>query len=99
MNKFVTLVLLAIGTMLLVACGEQDGQGQVLPPQPSVHAATKDIAVLECTWHSSAGVSVVIIRNGKDEVVGGFGIEDSICSSLDFVGYREVVRLSEVEPR
>ena len=93
------LVLLAIGIVLLMACGEQDGQGQVVPPLPSVHAAMKDTAVLECTWHSSSGVSVVIIRNGKDEVVGGFGIEDSICSSLDFVASREVVRLSEVEPR
>ena len=93
------LVLLAIGIMLLVACGEQDGQGQVVPAPPSVLAATKDVAILECTWHSSAGVSVVIIRNGKDEVVGGFGIEDSICSSLDFVWSREIVRLSEVEPR
>ncbi len=93
------LVLLGIGIMVLVACGEQDSQGLSVPPVPSAHAATKDVAVLECTWHSAAGVSVVIIRNGKDEVVGGFGIEDSICASLDRVGYREVVRLSEFESR
>ena len=31
MNKFVTLVLLTIGTMLLVACGEQDVPEQVVP--------------------------------------------------------------------
>lgn len=94
-----TLVLLAVGVMLLLACGEQNDQGQAIIPEPSVHAAAKDVAVLECTWHSSSGVSVVIIRNGKDEVVGGFGIEDSICASLDYVAYREIVRLSEVEPR
>ncbi len=92
-----TLVLLAVGMMLLLACGEQSEQAAI--PEPSVHAAAKDVAVLECTWHYSVGVSVVIIRNGKDEVVGGFAVEDSICAGLDSIGHREIVRLSEVEPR
>lgn len=68
------LIVALFAVTLLVACNQNSED------EPST---TDSTPIFDCTWHSSVGMSVVVVRNDDGEVVGAFTVEGSVCGVFD----------------